>query len=66
MRIVVNNNTVEVTCQHCKSVLAICVTDIRDTMELVTYVVCAACNTVVPVPLSKIPKHWRGELDWDE
>ena len=66
MRIILNNNTIEVTCQHCKSVLAVCVGDIKDTMGVGTHVVCAACQTIVPVPAGKIPKHWRNELDWDD
>jgi RNase P subunit RPR2 len=66
MRIVINNNTIEVTCQRCKSVLAVTVGDIKDKMGLGTHVVCAACNTIVPVPVGKIPRHWREQLDWDE
>jgi hypothetical protein len=65
MRIVENNNTIRVVCEHCKSVLAVTVEDIKDAMEVGAYCVCAACDKPTKIPLASIPKHWRYQL-WDE
>ena len=46
MEIKKNNNTIEITCTHCRSVLLVNFGDIKDSPEIGTHVTCAACDQV--------------------
>lgn len=64
MKILKNNNTHEVTCDSCKSLLAIEIFDITYT-EMVHHgspftCVCAACSDTIN--LYKLPQDWQKKL----
>lgn len=64
MEVVKNNNTTEVTCQHCHSILKISWSDIRDTLSMGTIVKCDGCDKDTQVPLTLIPMQWRDHIGW--
>lgn len=66
MRVIRNNDTIKVTCPHCKSVLAVGVSDVM-VIELChhgpgQFVHCPLCTATVGIPFDKIPVHWRDRL----
>lgn len=69
MKIIHNNNYIEVECNHCRSILAVVLQDITYT-EMAHHgspytAECGACNRTLNITSKRIPKTWIAALDDD-
>jgi len=62
MRIIKNNNSIEITCKYCDSILAITKEDILDYEISGIHVECAACGRLTQILTSSIPKDWWNDI----
>lgn len=63
MEIIKNNNTIDVACEHCESILAITKEDILDYEMSGTYIRCLACGRITTIPIQLIPKDWWNYIE---
>ena len=67
MRVLVNNDIIEVACSGCKSVLGVEVDDVMENdMSGRIWVNCMVCGVSIDVPLENIPKHWLCQIFEDD
>lgn len=71
MRVITNNDVIEVTCSRCGSELAAEIHDIQHTdighgRAEMQWVNCCVCGREVCVPLKQIPVHWRSYIFADD
>ena len=62
MKVITNNDYIQIECPHCGSTLGIYRSDIHVVEMCSDYVICDVCGGSFNIPSSKIPSHWRYEL----
>lgn len=70
MRVLKNNDIIQVTCPGCRSELGVEITDVH-VNEMChhgtgQWVCCSQCGTTIDIPFADIPSHWRATLFADD
>jgi hypothetical protein len=61
MRVLKNNDYLEIECPHCKSELAVFAKDIRcPEIHGGPSVICCVCRHSIPIKFSRIPNAWMS------
>ncbi len=60
MRVIENNDFIEVTCPHCKSKLAVHCEDIIDNDVGPLTIKCGVCGRTIETNAGQIPNHWKS------
>jgi RNase P subunit RPR2 len=68
MRILQNNDYIQVRCPKCNSLLGVNAGDLSPGGHTGQEIMCtcAACRWHIQIPFASIPKRWVTQLDWLE
>jgi len=71
VRVIENNDVIEVTCSRCGSKLVVECEDVQTTdighgHSHMQWANCCQCGKEIGIPLEKIPSHWRAYLFVDD
>lgn len=64
MRVIRNNDEIEIKCHNCKSVLGVVAEDISDVEFVGTTAKCPVCGVEMKIAMKHIPKRWHSKIKW--